>query len=154
MKVTVITPLTTGVIKYLVWYQQMSLMNMRDEMFTYYEFLFTGSRGCSTQLGCRTHGRRRLPELHEDKHVQLGEDPKAQLQEKEVPHKTSSGRLCKLVGYRAAALLETTTKTESHLLLIFPLRRMLHFTFTFPFHLLLLKRQPVVWWVGNLGFAS
>ena len=100
MKVTVITPLTTGVVKYLVWYQQVSLMNMRDEMFTCYEFLFTGSRGCSTQLGCRTHGRRRLPELHEDKHVQLGEDPKAQLQEKEVPYKTSSGRLCKfLVSY-------------------------------------------------------
>ena len=32
--------------------------------------------------------------------------------------------------------------------------KILHFTFTFPFHLLLLKRQPVVWWVGNLGFAS
>ena len=31
-------------------------------------------RGCAVELGSSAHGHRRVPALHQDKHVQLGED--------------------------------------------------------------------------------
>ena len=68
---------------------------MYFQYFINQNLIFLGPRRSSIESSGGSHGGISLPKLYQNKHLFLGKDKKAKLQEEKIPDQITSRRICK-----------------------------------------------------------